>query len=27
VERMAPAQEQGAEDLEELGRIKELIKF
>lgn len=27
VERMAPAQEQGAEDLEELGRLKELIKF
>ena len=27
VERMAPAQEQGAEDLEELGRIKELIQY
>ena len=27
VERMAPAQEQGAEELEELGRIKDLIKF
>jgi len=27
VERMAPAQEQGAEDLEGLGRIKELIQY
>lgn len=27
VERMAPAQEQGADELEELGRIKDLIKF
>jgi len=27
VERMAPAQEQGAEDLEELERIKSLIQY